>query len=423
MGRLYRNSVALVMGEAFWGFQAQLIAPATFLTIVLREYGAGKIMIGSISAIETGGVMLTQILGLFFFISLARRKQQLVKWHIFVAIPFLFLMGGVAWMGPLWPPLLVRSLILLTFAMFIALLGSVIAIWCEWLADLFEVQYRGRIMGLSFGVSAVTGCCGALLTGWLLDQGYGPRLYALLIWGASVIAIVSMVIFNMIKDSAAEKSEVIIKPTFNDILKRFKASLEDHNFRIYIAGRILSMLGFCIIPFIALYYGTVQGGHLSPSRLISCGAAMTVGFALSNFILGYLGDRYGHKMGIMGGVLAQIASVFIILTTPGVYGCMLAYFFAGACTASGWVSHTNLLFETCPHRHLGAHITVANLMIGVGGAVGPLLAGVIAEWLGLRPMFIIALAFSLVALVWQYNYLREPRRQRPLATPGNDSHV
>ena len=98
--RLIHNAIVFAGAEGIWGFQAALIAPATFFSLLLAHYGAGKILIGSIAAIESGGILLSQILGLLWFRSIRHRKRNLVGWHAGVVIPLLGVMAGwVAWGG------------------------------------------------------------------------------------------------------------------------------------------------------------------------------------------------------------------------------------------------------------------------------------------------------------------------------------
>ena len=56
-----RNARLNVIGESLWGFQISLIAPMTVFAILLRQYGAGERMIGSIGAIGSGLIVLPHL--------------------------------------------------------------------------------------------------------------------------------------------------------------------------------------------------------------------------------------------------------------------------------------------------------------------------------------------------------------------------
>jgi len=406
---LIHNAITMMASEGMWGFQAAMIAPATFFAMLLKEYGAGQIMIGSLAAIESGGILSAQIFGLFWFISIRHRKRNLILWHVGIVIPFLFLMALTVYFGRHFPQSLVCWLIWSFLAAFMVAIGIVVAVWSEWIASLFPVASRGRIMGLSLFAYAMTGAVGALAAGHLLKANPGPATYAVCLAVSGFVALASMAGYSRIRDPAENQPEHLNRVNVGLILSKFLHSVRDSNFRFFLGGRLLMILGFSMVPLVALHFSTPGGGGLSRGTLVSCGASMTVGLAIGNLGLGYLGDRFGHRVGILIGIVCQIAALLVLLLVPGLWGCLIFYCFAGVSNASGWVSHYNLLFETCPHDHLGAHITVGNLVLGIIAVTAPLLAGVFAEKYGLKTLFMFSLGISSIALVWLLALVREPR--------------
>jgi MFS family permease len=416
---LIHNAITLMLSEGAWGFQAAMIAPVTFFAVLLAEFGAGKIMIGSIAAVESGGIMVSQILGLLWFHSIRHRKRNLVWWHVGAVIPFLFILALLVYVSPHFPPQWVARLIWLLLAFYMVSIGIVVAVWSEWIASLFATKIRGRVMGLSLCSYAVTGSVGALLAGHLLKDHPEPRVFAFCLFVAGLMALVSMWGYNHVRDPAQERPEQLAVVDFQVIVSKFRQSLRDSNFRYFLGARLLTVLGFSMVPLVAVYYCRPEGGGLNPGTLVSCGASITVGLAAGNLGLGYLGDRRGHRIGLLVGIVCQIVALSVLLILPGLWGCLIFYFFAGISNASGWVSHYNLLFETCPHDHLGAHITIGNLALGGVGLVAPFLAGMIAEGFGLRLLFSISLAISAGALFWLWVLVRDPRSRRKIL-PDSD---
>jgi MFS family permease len=406
---LIHNAIILMGSEGTWGFQAAMIAPATFFAVLLSQFGAGKIMIGSIAAIESGGILVMQILGLLWFHSIRYRKRNLILWHVGIVIPFLFILAGLVYFSPHLPPRWVARLVWLLLALFMGSMGIVIAVWSEWIAALFPTAIRGRVMGLSLCSYAVTGSVGALMAGYILKDHPEPRVFAICLFVSGVVGLLSMWGYSHVRDPAEEQPEQLAVVDFRVIVSKFEQSLRDSNFRYFLGARLLTVLGFSMVPLVAVYFCRPEGGGLNPGTLVSCGAAITVGLAAGNLGLGYLGDRRGHRVGLLVGIVCQIVALSVLLMVPGLWGCLIFYFFAGISNASGWVSHYNLLFETCPHDHLGAHITIGNLALGGVGLMAPLLAGVIAEGLGLRMLFGLSLAVSAGALFWLWVLVRDPR--------------
>ena len=146
----------------------------------------------------------------------------------------------------------------------------------------------------------------------------------------------------------------------------------------------------------------------------------SVATTISAIVLGRLGDRRGHRLGVMVGAGAQAAALIVMIGSAGKLSCLGTYFLAGLAGAGGFLSHTNMVYETCPHDSRIAHITVGNLVMGAMSVVCPILAGMAAQRWGLRPLFAGCLLLSAGALAWFALFVREPRQlgRRVVGGPG-----
>jgi MFS family permease len=233
----------------------------------------------------------------------------------------------------------------------ISAIGITLGVWQDWLASVFPKEIRGRAMGISFFFSSAAGFAAALIAGKLINMFPGTKIYGIL----------------------------------------------------FIAA------GFCILPFVAVYYMSDNGGGLTSGSIVSAGAAQTAGMALGNILLGKLGDKHGRRAGTIFGVVMQILALLMLIFSKGVVSCYAAYFVIGLSISASIISHTNMLFETCPHDNRLAHITVGSLMMSAGSIGFPLLSGFFAATWGLQRLFIVSLIVSLAAMLWFLVRLKEPR--------------
>ncbi len=162
-----RNAALYMVGESLWCFQMYMVWPSTVLTMLLARYGAGKLMIGGMSAIEGGAIIVTQAVGVYLFHSRRHRKRQTLLYHFAVILPLMLLLAL-----PAWPGLRVSNgtrcwLFLGCFAAMILSVGVIIPVWSDWIAHLFRQEIRGRVMGLSQSVAQFTGACGPLAAAWV----------------------------------------------------------------------------------------------------------------------------------------------------------------------------------------------------------------------------------------------------------------
>jgi MFS family permease len=405
-----RNVSLCLAGDAIWGLHAGLVAPATVLVLLLKEYGASPKMIGSLVSIETGSMLLPQVLGIYIFSSRKSRKRDLLAWHFAAIIPFLFVAALICFFADRLPATFVRWSVLGSFACFTFAIGVGLAAWTDWWASLFERNILGTVMGLAVGLGAVGGALGSVIAGGVINASQSTNAFALLYLAAGSIAIVSIFMYVFVSDPAAQREETAKRLNRSELLGRFKKSLADRNFRAFLVGRLLASFGFCFIPFVAIYYNSPEGGGLSKSTLVSFGAGMMAGSTIGNFILGRLGDKRGHRASLVTAASVQVATLLVLLLSSGKASCLAVYLGAGFCTAAGFVSHYNMLIETCPHDHRFAHITAGNLVVGLGMVLMPLAIGTFAEYFGLRILFAGSLALSVAALVWLIFRVKEPRQ-------------
>ncbi len=403
------NIPLTILGEGIWGLNTGLVQPLTVFVVLLREHGAGSVMIGSVSAVQTGCVLFPQILGTYVFTSRRRRQRHLVIWHYLVMVPCLFLTAAICFYSESIPPAYFRLSVLACFTAFYFGVGVCNAAFTDWLASLFPERMRGTVLGGAWSLAALASAASSILAGRYLRSDSSASAYAGLYLAAGLFACLSLGFYALINDREAFEAPEPRRLTTNDLLLRFRQSLTDENFRAFLIGRLLSTAGFGIVPFVAVYYGSPEGGNLSPGTLVSLGAAMSVGTAIGQVALGRLGDLLGHRSGVLLGAASQTATLLILLLTSGSTSCLAAYFLIGICIASAFISHYNMLFETCPHDHRFAHITVGNLVLGTGTIISPLVAGWVAKTWGLTVLFTVSLMLTASALVWFVAFVKEPR--------------
>jgi len=405
-----RNTIFYAAGESLWGFQWNLISTAIVLTVILKKLNAPYTMIGAISAIEIGGLSLPQILGPYLFGSSEGKKKKLIFYHFYAMVPFIFFMGILLFYNYKLPVEIVRWGLLIFMGCLLFAIGIIIPVWMDWLATLFRQEIRGTSLGVSFSLAALFGFIGTLFAGYLIKSFTNISQYSYLYFLAGSISICSLFLFLFIDDTHTLKEKVEEKFSWKKILNAFKKSLKVKNFKLYLLGRILFSAGFCILPFVVFFYKSDIGGGLSESVIVKSGAMLTFGYAFSSFLLGKIGDKFGHRIGILIGGISQIFALSLLIFTKGVLSCILVYFFVGILQASGFISHYNILFETCPHSDRVVHITLGNLLINITTVILALLAGIVAQVFSLYKVFLISFFISIFAFIWFFVVVKEPRQ-------------
>ncbi|MBN1809330.1 MAG: MFS transporter [Planctomycetes bacterium] len=407
MKKTTANILCNAFGEGLWGIGMNLAPALTVLAFVITRLGGSKLEVGLLSAAAAAGYLFPQIIGSLFLQSGAGRKWFLIKYHFFVMMPPWALMGAVILLFGENRPVAARIALPVLYGLFIMSMGLIIPIWVDWLAGIFRKHLRGSAYGWSTLASALGGTVAAPMAALISARLSYPWNYATLFFIGIGFFSASMVVFMFIRDDDAEPGPP--RMSRSEIFTRFRISLGEPNFRRYLLARLLLSAGSGPVVFLAVYYKSSEGGGVAEKTAITLSAIVWIAQALTGLGLGRLGDRLGHRLGAAVGAGSQLAGLAVALLVPGPAGCAIVFACIGMGIASTWVSHQNLLLETCPHDSRTAHITITNLVLAPVTTMIPLATGKAMEIWGAHATFAACLVPTVLGLLWLLLVVREPR--------------
>jgi len=395
------------IGEGVWAFGAGLGSAITVLPLLIKgRLGGTNLEVGLIAAIWAACQMFPQIFSSMLIQRGVGRKWFLLIYHwIVFTIPWLGMAAAIFWLSGT-NPLLTRILILVLFGLFTCGMGFIMPVWQDWIAALFHTQTRGRAFALSNIMIALFGALAAWLAAHTTAAIPFPANYAILFVGSGFFVALCMIAW--IPTREVEPIEHFELPP-RQVVRRFALSLKERNFQHLLASRMMLIAGCGPLSFLAVHYKTPAGGGLSEKTIIMFGVAATAGSIVGGYIMGHLGDRIGHRSGAIIGAFAQFIGLYVALMFPGAASGIAAFAMLGAGGASNWISHANLLFETCPHDCRTAHIAAGNMMLAPFSAIFPILTGPAIDRWGFLPVTIACLVPTLLGMFWIIAVVREPR--------------
>jgi MFS family permease len=402
-----KNAFVYAIGEGAWGFGANLAAPLTVLALLITRLGGSKIEVGLLSTIASAAILFPPLAASFLMQKGAGKKRFLILYHIYLQTPIFGLMGVIILFLARNHPVATRILLPITYATYMCSVGFMLPLWMDWIAGLFKKEIRGTAIGWASALSASGGAMAAFVAGVLSPILPYPWNYAGLYFIGVVSFLISMAMFTSIEEPPNAVHAPLMPP--REIVARFKQSLAQHNYRRYLLSRLLLAAGSGPIAFFAVHYRSAEGGGLAEHTVIAVGSAIWISQALMSFGLGRLGDALGHRIGAALGALAQAIGLAVAIFVPGSFGLLVAFAMIGVGFAAGWVSHQNLLFETCPHDCRSAHITITNLVLGPVTTVMPLLTGKAVESFGAPMTFGACLLPTILGIVCILFFLKDPR--------------
>jgi MFS family permease len=323
--------------------------------------------------------------------------------------PFLGL-ALIAWFGHSINPEVALTLGFL-FLIWGSLGGGLTAnAWQSMIAKIIPAQYRGTFLGGQAAFANITLSIGAIAAGYILHYfDADPSIGFALCFGlTSLFMFVSWIFLNLTREPVDYEKHVseIAQPFWRGsrtLLNR------DINFRWFILVRILSQFAMMGSPFYIVFalrrfdMDNITAGFLT--------AALTIAQTLANAGMGYFGDRFGHRLMLMIGIIAGGASALVAWWAPSLIWFYLVYFLAGMANVAMWTTSMAFIvqFGTEPDRPL--YIGLANTLIAPASILAPLLGGFLVDAISFEVTFILSIIISLMTLRVLYLFVKNPHRE------------
>ena len=334
-----------------------------FLPIYAKTLGATGVSIGIFFA----SFPLAQIA---FMPTIGRLSDQRGR-KMFIAAGLL--LSSIASVGYVFAP----NILYLTLVRFFQGLSValILPISSAYVGDLAPPEKRGELMGIFnlFLTSSIG--VGPLAGGWLSDT-YGMTTSFYLMGGLNALAFMVVLFFLEEKRSAHETTQ---QASYRELLRRPGVQ----GIALYRMVTAIQMgLWFSFLPLLA-----IEVLHISQSRI---GIIMAVYMLVNSLVqvpFGRMADRYSKRtLIIISGYLASGAFV-TILFSGGFWDLLLISSFTGVMGALAQPALTALAAGEGKQGGMGAIMGVLNMALSTGMMLGPVLAGLLSDIIGLRPLF------------------------------------
>ena len=285
------------------------------------------------------------------------------------------------------------------------LMALVLPIATAYVGDLVPPQQRGRYMGIfnlfltsSFGMGPLAG-------GWISDR-YGMAASFYWMGGLTVLAFFAVLFF--LPESHGNAQTKVQPTSYRELLQRPKVK----GLALYRMVNSIQMgLWFSFLPLLAS-----EVLHLSKSQIGTVIATHMLVSSLVQVPAGRWADRLSRRFLVsLGGYLGSIAFL-TVWYAQGFAHLLIIGTFTGAFGAVAMPALTALAADEGQTSGMGAVMGVLNMAMSVGMMLGPVLAGTLAEFFGLRFLFVFG---AVVGMLGTLGFARLTIQQaaQALATP------
>jgi len=315
------------------------------------------------------------------------RKPVLVAgWLIATPVPFMLM-----W-APSWTWVLVANLLL---GVSQGLTWSTTVIMK---IDLAGPQRRGLAMGLNefAGYFAVAGS--ALATGWIAARyGLRPEPFWL---GVGFVAIglgLSALVVRETRGHVAVEvrlaaSETILEPPPSAREVFWRTTLRDRELSSVTQAGLVNNLNDGMAW--GLFPMLFAAAAMTLEQIGALAAIYPATWGLAQLFTGAWSDRVGRKWLIASGMFLQAIAIVLVVVAQGFATFAGAAVLLGLGTAMVYPTLLAAIADVAHASWRASAVGVYRLWRDLGYAIGALLAGLVADWLGLRPAMLVVAAIT-----------------------------
>ena len=400
----FNLTVNLLDGGFFglgWGFGSI----GTIVPLFVSHMTTSALLIGLIPSIHAVGWQLPQ---LFMANSVARlrRYKPMVMWlTINERIPFLGLALVALFLGTLGN----RVALLLTFVMLTWQgLGAGFTAngWQSLVAKIIPSDWRGTFFGAQAALANVLMSLSAIAAGYILDRVHAPLNFSLCFVLTIVGVGISYIFIGLTREPVDHEKNI---PEHQ--ISPWKGGLEilrrDKNFRAYLVIRLLSQFATMGFAFY-IVYGLRRFG-MSDLTAGFLTAALTITSTVANAVMGWLGDRLGHRAMLIAGSVAAVFSSLMAWWAPSIGWLYPVFILSGLAGVAYWTIGMAITVEFGSEETRPTYIGLSNTLVAPFTIIAPLIGGWIAQAAGFQTTFMVSAVGGLVTVLLLFWLVRDPR--------------
>lgn len=397
-------AVNLIDGAAFW-FGLSFISATTILPLFLSKLTTAPLWFALLAVLSQASWHLPQLFTAGVTERLARKKPIVINVGLFTERLPIWLLPLSALLAP-EQPTLALLLFLFAYAWHGFGAGMIAPAWSDMIARIFPVDRRGWFFGFSSFVGTGLGAAGAIISGWMLVIFPYPQNFAYTFLVAAIAITASWVALALTREPV-QPIPAHIRAKGDQSWQKINAIVRrDRNFRNFLSSRLLANLGRMGAGFLTV--AAIQQWQVSDASVGLFTAALLIGQTAGNLAAGMIADRRGHKFTLELAQWAGILTFGMAWLAPTPEWYYVIFFMMGIVNGISIVSGVLIVMEFSPPEHRPTYIGIGNTVTGVGGAIAPLIGGLLAAF-SYNWLFFASALLSAAALIVLSVGMREPR--------------
>lgn len=381
-----------------------LLSATTILPLFISKLSDSTVPLAILAMIAQGGFFLPSLFTANFIERLDHKKPMVVNIGFFTERLPLLLLTFTPFFA-LRFPFLALVLFLLLYAWF-SLGGGVIApAWQDMIARCFPAHQRGRFFGTNMFIGTILGAGAASWAGFILDDVPFPNSFVW-IFGAGALGILFSWVGLIPVREPIEAGKSAVVP-MRDYLAELPALLRsDPNYRNFLIARAVISLAEMGTGFLTV--AAIQTWDISDGTVAQFTTAMLVGQTAGSLLMGFLSDRYGHRLTLELAMIALSIAFACAWLANGPLWYFAVFFLMGIFMGAKTVSGMLVVLEFSAPEKRPTYSGIASTIAGVFSMIAPIIGGGLAVF-GYSWLFMGSTLVSVLGVLLLHFSVREPR--------------
>jgi MFS family permease len=403
--QLRYNFVVNVLDGGFFGFGIGVASFVTVIPLFVATLTDSTVLIGLIASIHMLGWQVPQLFTAKRVARLRRYKPMVILLTLHERWPFF----GLAFVS-LALPVLGRELALVLTFLFLIIQGFgggfTATPWQTMIAKIMPANFRGTFYGAQSAFANLFSSGGAILAGFLLATLGTATGFTACFLIAGVAMGASLVFLMRTREAPSPAVPEVAQERGDYRKKLIRILRQDHNFRWFVAARMLAQLANVGLAFFTIY--AVRRYNMPDQMAGVMTGVLMLAQTFANPVLGWLGDRRSHRIMFAAGALMAMTGSVLAIFAPNLNWFYAVFALSGAAQAALWTTTMTMAssFGTAANRPY--YIGLSNTLVAPVTLLAPIVGGWLADSVGFEATFLMGAVSALAAAAVLVFGLREP---------------
>jgi len=393
---LRRRIFLLVLTDFLWGMGWYFVSFTTTVPAYLRSLGAPTICIGVMATTMSALPMVLPLFGRSVIDRFPHRKIGIIILHLIFILPY-FLIAAMDMVYAHTAPQLVILFLLVVLAFSQVILGLILPVWIDMVAQIIPQEMHGRYFGMTSSAFA----CGGILGGvglTILQQMAGSAVFRRAFFVAGTFFVLAMLAFAFTPIPESAFVHLPEPSIFTRMRKALSAAHPRTNFGRFVMSYGVQILAISSVAFLADYASSTRGLHYPRAIFSTINLYQAIGGTVGALILGTLVDRVGPRWPWIG-LTCIIPLLALLMPFGGHFPLLMLCALLSGLLITHWSVGAPALLELSPRGDKSGYVAVANMLALPSSVFGPLLIAHLIDGVSYSAGFLLAAIAGILALL------------------------